>query len=232
MATGKKISKEQQEKINKSNREIREKEIQAKQELARKVQEETKGLLLSTIRKKMSEVAEVIQEKVSDNNGLTISQILPLITKRSTSDIATIQNKTYTPYELGEALNIYMEMIAKINTICKFPPSKGSFCALLGISRKTYDNYMVDPDKIDIMGIIDDYITTSVLTSAQLGELREISSMFTLKSQHGFVEASAPVIIEHKKETNIDEIQNQLSALKRDKIIDADWEEKDVSSSD
>lgn len=228
MATGKKIkSKESELKRQKSFRETKEKEEMAKQELAKKVQEETKDLLLPSIRNKMNEVAEVIREKVSNNNGLTTSQILPLITKRSISDIATIQNKSYTSYELGEALNIYMEMIAKINTICKFPPSKGSFCALLGISRKTYDNYMVDPDKIDIMGIIDDYITTSVLTSAQLGELREISSMFTLKSQHGFVEASAPVVIEHKKEVPIDDIQKQLQALKRDgTIIDAEWEEK------
>lgn len=221
-------SEEVELKRQKKFNETREKDLQTKQELVKKVQEETKNMLLPTIHEKMEEVAQVIKEKVSSNNGLTISQILPLITKRSTADIATIQNKTYTPYELGEALNIYMEMIAKINTICKFPPSKGSFCALLGISRKTYDNYMVDPDKVDIMGIIDDYITTSVLTSAQLGELREISSMFTLKSQHGFVEATVPVVIEHKKETNIDEIQNQLSSLKKEGVItDAKWEEKE-----
>lgn len=232
MAIGKKIRTDEQiKKANKTCRENREKKLEEKEKLVNQIKEETKDLLLPSIRNKMNEVAEVIKEKVSQNNGLTVSQILPLITKRSTSDIAVIQNKSYTSYELGEALNIYMEMIAKINTICKYPPSKGSFCALLGISRKTYDNYMVDPDKMDIMGIIDDYITTSVLTSAQLGELREISSMFTLKSQHGFVEASAPVVIEHKKETNIDEIQNQLNALKRDNIIDAEWEEKDVSNS-
>lgn len=231
MTTGKKIkSKEAELKRQKSFKKTKEKEEMAKQELVKKVQEETKDLLLPSIRNKMNEVAEVIKEKVSNNNGLTISQILPLITKRSTSDIATIQNKTYTSYELGEALNIYMEMIAKINTICKFPPSKGSFCALLGISRKTYDNYMVDPDKIDIMGIIDDYITTSVLTSAQLGELREISSMFTLKSQHGFVEASAPVVIEHKKDVPIDDIQKQLQALKRENIIEADYEEVRITN--
>lgn len=206
-------------KENKDNKKMQE------QELAKKIQEETKEILLPTIREKMNNVAEVIKDKVSHTNGLTISQILPIITKRTTEDIATIQNKSYTPYELGEALNIYMEMVAKINSVCKFPPSKGSFCALLGISRKTYDNYMCDPDKIDIMGIIDDYITTSVLTSAQLGELREISSMFTLKSQHGFIEAQAPVVIEHKKETNIDEIQAQLSALKKGKVIDAEFEE-------
>lgn len=215
------------DKRKQSFHENRDKQEMAKQELARQVQEETKGMLLPTIKNKMESVAKVIQEKVSENNGLTISQILPLITKRSVEDIATIQNKSYTSYELGEALNIYMEMVAKINTICKFPPSKGSFCALLGISRKTYDNYMCDPEKVDIMGIIDDYITTSVLTSAQLGELREISSMFTLKSQHGFVEAQAPMVIEHKKTTDEEEIRRQLDALKKDKIIEAEWVEED-----
>lgn len=222
----KKISDEQKLKIKKTIRENKEKKLQDQEQLVNQIREETKDLLLPTIKNKMETVAEVIKEKVSQNNGLTVSQILPLITNRSVSDIATIQNKSYTPYELGEALNIYMEMVAKINTICKFPPSKGTFCALLGISRKTYDNYMVDPNKMDIMGIIDDYITTSVLTSAQLGELREISSMFTLKSQHGFVEASTPIVIEHKKETNIDDINRQLEALKRDNIIiDAEFEE-------
>lgn len=214
------------DKAIESNRTNRDKKLVQQRNLVKTMQEETKEILLPTIRNKMEEVAELIEEKTIDNSGLTISQILPLISRRSTADIATIQNKSYTSYELGEALNIYMEMVARINKVCKFPPSKGSFCALLGISRKTYDNYMVDPDKMDIMGIIDDYITTSVLTSAQLGELREISSMFALKTQHGFVEAQQPLVIEHKKTTDIDEIQAQLNALKKDNIIEAEWEEK------
>ena len=196
-------------------------------ELINEIQEKTKEILLPSIYNKMKSVAELIKEKVSDNNGLTVSQILPLITKRSREDIACIQNKTFTSYELGEALNIYIDMIAEINKICKFPPSKGSFCALLGITRKTYDNYLCDPDKVDVMGLIDDYITTSVLTSAQLRELDSITSMFSLKSQHGFVEAQAPMVIEHKKTTDIDTINAQLQALKGNKIIEANYEENE-----
>lgn len=203
----------------------KDKEIVEKRELVKKIQEDTRELLLPSIKEKMLSVAEVIKEKVSNNNGLTVSQILPLITKRSTSDIASITTKTYTPYELGEALNIYIDMIAEINKVCKFPPSKGSFCALLGITRKTYDNYLCDPDKMDVMGLIDDYITTTALTSAQLRELDSITTMFSLKSQHGFVEAQAPMIIEHKKTTDIDTINAQLQALKGNKIIDAEYEE-------
>lgn len=205
----------------------KDKEIVEKRELVKKIQEDTRELLLPSIKEKMLSVAEVIKEKVSNNNGLTVSQILPLITKRSTSDIASITTKTYTPYELGEALNIYIDMIAEINKVCKFPPSKGSFCALLGITRKTYDNYLCDPDKMDVMGLIDDYITTTALTSAQLRELDSITTMFSLKSQHGFVEAQAPMIIEHKKTTDIDTINAQLQALKGNKIIDAEYEENE-----
>ena len=196
-------------------------------ELVNEIKEKTKDLLLPSIHKKMESVAELIKEKVSNNNGLTVSQILPLITKRSREDIACIQNKSYTPYELGEALNIYIDMIAEINKICKFPPSKGSFCALLGITRKTYDNYLCDPEKIDVMGLIDDYITTTALTSAQLRELDSITTMFSLKAQHGFVEAQAPMVIEHKKTTDIDTINAQLEALKGNKIIEADYEESE-----
>lgn len=195
--------------------------------LVNEIKEKTKDLLLPSIHKKMESVAELIKEKVSNNNGLTVSQILPLITKRSREDIACIQNKTYTSYELGEALNIYIDMIAEINKICKFPPSKGSFCALLGITRKTYDNYLCDPEKVDVMGLIDDYITTTALTSAQLRELDSITTMFSLKAQHGFVEAQAPMVIEHKKTTDIDTINAQLEALKGNKIIEADYEESE-----
>ena len=205
----------------------KDKEIVEKRELAKKIQEDTKELLLPAIKEKMLSVAEVIKEKVATNNGLTVSQVLPLITKRSTSDIASITTKGYTPYELGEALNIYIDMIAEINKICKFPPSKGSFCALLGITRKTYDAYLCDPDKMDVMGLIDDYITTTALTSAQLRELDSITTMFSLKSQHGFVEAQAPMIIEHKKTTDLDTINAQLQALKGNKIIDAEYEEEE-----
>lgn len=219
------LKSELKKKQEKTRIENKDKKEMQKQELVKKIQEETKDLLLPAIHEKMETVAKVIRDSINDSNGLTISQILPLITRRSINDIASIQNKSYTPYELGEALNIYMDMVATINKVCKFPPSKGSFCALLGISRTTYDNYMVDPDRRDIMGIIDDYITTSVLTSAQLGELREISSMFTLKTQHGFVEAKTPIVIEHKKTTDFDEINAQLEALKKDNIIEAEYEE-------
>lgn len=84
MATGKKIRTEESiQKQNKSFIENKEKKMQEQEQLVKQIREETKDLLLPNIRSKMETVAEVIKEKVSQNNGLTVSQILPLITKRS-----------------------------------------------------------------------------------------------------------------------------------------------------
>lgn len=196
------------------------------QQLAEKVLEETSKEILPSIRKKAEEVSMYVEKvlKETGNGGLTASKILPLIAKRSLTDI-TITNKSFTSQELAIAFNIYLEMIDKINNYVKFPPNKGTFCQMLGISTVTYDNYLQNPEKCEIMRIIDDYITTNLLTSAQIGELKEISTMFTLKSKHGFVEATAPIVIEHKKETNIEDIKSKIQAIKG-RVVDAEYEEK------
>jgi len=196
-------------------------------EVAEKVFETTKEQILPSIREKAEEVSLYIEKvlKEKDEDGLTATKILPLIAKRSLNDIV-ITTKTFTSQELAIAFNIYVDMINKINNYAKFPPNKGTFCQMLGISRATYDNYMQDPEKCEIMRIIDDYITTTILTSSQIGELREISSMFTLKSNHGFVEASAPVVIEHKKTNSVEDIKARLQSIKGN-IIDAEYEVKE-----
>lgn len=195
-------------------------------QIAEKVFESTKEQILPSIREKAEEVSLYLEKvlKEKDNEGLTATKILPLIAKRSLNDIA-YTTKTFTSQELAIAFNIYVDMINKINNYAKFPPNKGTFCQMLGISRATYDNYMQDPEKCEIMRIIDDYITTTILTSSQIGELREISSMFTLKSNHGFVEATAPVVIEHKKADSVEDIKARLQSIKG-RVIDAEYEVK------
>lgn len=196
------------------------------QEMAEKVLAVTKEQLLPSIREKAEEVSLYLEKvlKEKDDNGLTATKILPLIAKRSLSD-TVYTTKTFTPQELAIAFNIYVDMIDKINNYTKFPPNKGTFCQMLGISRATYDNYMQDSEKYEIMHIIDDYITTTILTSSQIGELKELSSMFTLKSNHGFVEATTPIVIKHEKTKDIDDIRAKINSMKN-KTIEANYEEK------
>lgn len=196
----------------------------ANQDIVRDIQKAAKEMLLPTIKEKAEEVSKYIEETVKKDGtgfGLTSTQIFEVITKRSVSDIATVGNKSYTPQELAIALNIYIEMMAKINKEVKMPPSKSSFCLLLGIGTETYNNYMVDPERTNIMNIIDTYITGAQLTSAQTGELKEISTMFNLKAQHGFVEAQNPIVIQHETKVDVDDIRHQLNEMKRGRVTDA-----------
>ena len=197
------------------------------QDLALKIQEETKKDLLKNVAIKAEEVSKELEKVLKDTpKGLIATQIFDLITNRCTSSIDVISRKSYTPEELAIAFKIYKDMIAKINEKVLFPPNKTSFCQLLGISTTTYNNYKQDPDKAEIMQIIDDYILGNILTSAQIGQLEKITSIFVSKAQHGLVEATTPIVIEHKKEQNIDAIKKRIAEINGE-VFEASYEEKD-----
>ncbi|MCI9585688.1 MAG: hypothetical protein HFH45_03545 [Bacilli bacterium] len=215
-----------QNNIAKSISEKKDRETIQRQTILNELQESSKEFILPEIKKKATELSEYIEENIDKGkNGLTATSILPLIAKRSLTDQALAGHITFTPQELAIAFDIYVQVMSEINKYTSFPPSKQTFCLFTGITTQTYNNYLQDPEKCEIMRTIEDYITANKLVSAQLGELREISTMFELKSQHGWVEAQAPVVIEHKKETNVDDIKKKLAAIKG-KVIDAEYEEK------
>lgn len=214
-------------KIKEHNQNKKEKETIEKEEIKNELKKLEEEFLLPEIKRKLEEVSSSLAELTSDDEvGLKSTQIYDVIARRSNYDILTAGHISYTPQELACAFNMYIDFISKVNKKTKFPPSKTTFCQLIGISTATYNNYLQDPEKREIMLIIDDYIVGNLLTSAQLGELREISTMFTTKAQHGLVEAQAPVVIEHKTEVNIDDIKTKIASMKR-KVIDAEYEEKE-----
>ena len=106
----------------------------------------------------------------------------------------------YSNTELGILFDYYKQFIEQINKVQTYLPTKKNFCSFAGISSKTYDHYMQsdDAERREIMQMIDDYIT---------------------EAEHGMVEASAPVIIEHKSETNMDTILKQIQAVNQGKSL-------------
>lgn len=232
MTTGKKMSKEQQEKIKKSNRETREKEMQAKQEIIGKIQEEYKDMLLPTLKEKTKEITDLLVDKLEARGDKVNSiEILSIIAKRSLVDVVKGNANSYTPQEIMIAFNLYIQMIDTIQKYRSFPPTVENFCLFLGISRSTYNNWLVDPDKKDAMEYVHSYLLGVLANGGLTGETKEISSMFLQKTM-GKVEMQQPIQHEVTVKTDVDDIQAQLQALKRNKIIEGDWEEKDVSSSD
>ena len=220
MATGKKIKTEEQiQKIKESNRENREKKIQDREQLVNQIREESKEKLLPTLKKKTTELTNYIIELLKNKGEEKVNniQIMSLIAQRSMLEVANVGNITYTPQEIMLGFNLYLEMINKINEIKKFPPTVESFSIFMGISRSTYNNWLVDPDKREVMDYIHSYLLGVLATGGLMGEVREISAMYLQQ----------PIVVKHEKATDVEDINRQLEALKRDNVIDADWTEKD-----
>ena len=227
MATGKKIKTEEHiQKIKESNRENREKKIQEQEQLVNQIREETKDLLLPTLKEKTTELTNYIVDLLKNKGEEKVNniQIMSLIAQRSMLEVANVGNITYTPQEIMLGFNLYLEMINKINEIKKFPPTVESFSIFMGTSRSTYNNWLVDPDKREVMDYIHSYLLGVLATGGLMGEVREISAMYLQKTM-GKVEAQQPIVVKHEKATDIDDINRQLEALKRDNVIDAEFEE-------
>lgn len=229
MATGKKIrTEEHAKKIKQSNRENREKKIQEQEQLVHQIREESKEKLMPTLKGKTTELTSYIVDLLKSKGEEKVNniQIMSLIAQRSMLEVANAGNITYTPQEIMLGFNLYLEMINKINEIKKFPPTVESFSIFMGISRTTYNNWLVDPDKRGVMDYIHSYLLGVLATGGLMGEVREISAMYLQKTM-GKVEAQQPIVVKHEKVTDIDDINRQLEALKRNNIIDGEWEEKD-----
>lgn len=138
----------------------------------------------------------------------------------------------YTAEQMQIIFDYYREALIQINKKVKYPPSKENFCAFAGISTSTYNNYLMssDEDKQEIMLMIDDYIRENMLTSAQVGETKEITTMFRGKTAHGLVEAVAPITIEHRSETDISKINAMIQRLKQgESLKPIELEKKDYN---
>jgi len=224
----KKISDEQKLKIKKNIRENKEKKLQEQEQLVTQIREESKEKLMPTLKEKTNELTNYIVELLKNKGEEKVNniQIMSLIAQRSMLEVANVGNVTYTPQEIMLGFNLYLEMINKINEIKKFPPTVESFSIFMGISRTTYNNWLVDPDKREVMDYIHSYLLGVLATGGLMGEVREISAMYLQKTM-GKVEAQQPIVVKHEKSTDVDDINRQLEALKRDNIIDAEWVEKD-----
>ena len=211
-------------RINNTKENNHKKEL-AKQKLIQDIKEESKNMLLPNLKEKMIATTDLIVNLLKEKD-LNNIQIMSMIAKGSLLENALGGNVGYTAQELKIGFDLYLDMINKINEIKPFPPTVESFCNFMGISKTTYDNYLVDFERKDIMSFIHSYLLGVLATGGLTGEMREISSIFIQKHM-GKTEQTQPIVVEHKKVTNIDEIQQKLASLKKENIIDADYNEKE-----
>lgn len=178
--------------------------------------EEFKNNLPEYIEKRLQALTQEISLK-KDVGGLSSIEINELLRPHNLIG----KQPKYTAEQMQIVFDYYREALVKVNQKFKYPPSKENFCAFAGISTATYNQYLISPDeaKQEVMLMIDDYIRENMLTSAQLKEVDNITTMFRGKTAHGLVEASAPIVIEHKSETDITKINSMIEAIKAGKSL-------------
>lgn len=178
--------------------------------------EEYKKELPQKLETRLNEIAEKLQgrEEVQGLSTIEINEIL-----RPHNLIG--QPLRYTAEELNIVFEYYRQAIVAINKKVKYPPSKGSFCAFADISTATYNNYLRSPDESiqEVILRINDYLVDTTLTSAQLKEIDNITTMFRGKAEFGLVEAQSPVVIEHRSETDMNKISAMIQQLKQGKSL-------------
>lgn len=178
--------------------------------------EEFKNNLPEYMEKRLQALMQEISLK-KDVGGLSSIEINELLRPHNLIG----KQPKYTAEQMQIVFDYYREALVKVNQKFKYPPSKENFCAFAGISTATYNQYLISPDeaKQEVMLMIDDYIRENMLTSAQLKEVDNITTMFRGKTAHGLVEASAPIVIEHKSETDISKINSMIEAIKAGKSL-------------
>ena len=200
----------------------------AQQNLIKSIQKSSKQDLLPSLKTKMEETTNLIVNLLNERGEDNVNniQIMSLISKGSLRETALGGNIEYTAQEIKAGFDLYLDMILKINEIKSFPPTIESFTNFMGISRVEFGNWLVDIDRKSVAEYINSYLTGVLATGSLTGDLKEVSSIYIQKTM-GKIEQTAPTIIEHKKTTDVSEIQEQIAMLKKSNVIDAEWEEKD-----
>lgn len=165
---------------------------------------------------KLNEIAVRIQA-TEPAKGLTTIEISNLLRPHNLIG----QPIKYTAEQMSIVFEYYRIAIEEINRERKYPPSKENFCAFAGISTVTYNQYLMSADeaKQNVMLMIEDYIKENMFTSAQVGEIKEITTIFRGKTGHGMVEATAPIIVEHRSETDLSKVNSMIEAIKAGKSL-------------
>lgn len=199
----------------------------ARQDLVKTIQEKSKSQLLPELKKKMEDVSNKIVDLLNTEEGKKINniQIMSLIAKGSLRETALGGNIEYTAQEIRAGFDLYLDMIYKINEIKDFPPTIESFMNFMGVSRQEFDKWASDIERKNAAEYISSYLTGVLAAGSLTGDLREVSSIYIQKTM-GKIEQQAPTVVEHKKVTDIDEIRDRINSLKRENIIDVEWEEK------
>ena len=223
------ISADERDKISEGTRKKRESDATSKvaiQKAQEKLFEESKANLPALIESRLQALSNALANELDGYMGLQSAKIHKLIAYQG---LARVKGNGYSAIELEYVRQGYEDVVAKINEIQLYVPSKESFCSYAGFSTMTYNNYMASPDadKRESMQKVDDYIKNMMLDSSKMRRTDAATSIFVAKASHGMVEQQAPIVVEYRQDADVNAIQKRIEAIKQGKYIDAVMTEKE-----
>lgn len=161
---------------------------------------------------------ELVKKLEENSRRLNPIEIYSYIRNRN----ARGMTPTYSTEELYLLFEYYQQYIEKINEYETFPPTQKNFCGFVGISTITYNNYREsdEADKREIMEKIDNYITDTQLALAQIGKIKEVSTIYRTKAENKMIEAQAPIVHRSEVSVDLDAMMSQVRALKSGQAIE------------
>lgn len=187
------------------------------------------------VQAKVELVKQEFQDNMKNYMELKLNDLVDKLHKTETGEkLSTIQLKTimaqrsisgtspkYSNSELVILFDYYKQFVMEINKYQTYIPSKVDFCNFIGVSTNIFNLWRTsdDAERREIIQKIDDYIADIELSLAQEGNIKEITTIFRAKAEHGYVEAQAPLVVRHEKTANLDEIQKQIEAVNQGKSL-------------
>lgn len=174
------------------------------------------------IEDKLIKYVEEHKVKKYDKDGkpYEVPNVNPLVIQKyffqSINPLVNVEPK-YSAEKLGIVWQLYEEMIGEISAkIGLIVPNLSSFCAFAGIRLSTFKGYKTSLD--DSMRIVIDKIEDgcfdSNLTLAQMGYLKERSTVYRMKSEQERVEKEAPTVNVFTEQVNLSAIQKRVLEMK------------------
>lgn len=229
MNNQKKMSEEEKRIVQEKTQEKRHKESLDKiklNEIKNEIFENKRANLPKIIQERTLEIAQKLKDEIVDIDGFDTPYIYELI---ANPNILSVKVKLTTT-ELMIAFQEFKKTMTEINRYTRQTPSIELFSAFIGISTNTYRNYLndIDEERQNVMHMIDNYITGTVLESSKKRQIDSSTAMYTTKAQHGIVEQNAPQIVRHEIQTvdrsSLLETINKIKSTGT--ILDAEYKEK------
>lgn len=171
----------------------------------------------------LAEALETVSLNKDNVKGLTAPAIYKLLSMQSLPN----PKRSYNAEQILIAKEAYMNAVEMVNEKVFHVPSIAGFCNFIGVSTNTYKNYMQSPkdDLRDAIMQVDDYIRDIAMSSAKTRVTDSMTTIFSMKAEHGMTEANAPQVIEVRNSVDVSDIRKRISEL-NGTVIDADFKEK------